>query len=261
MIPACCPLVLGATTCHPPSVRFPPAPTLAVAVLVAVLGAAALGQRADDAPDATLATATSASELDVRRDVPDDTAPRGERAERTLRVAAPAVPEPVPVEGQRDPIDTGGPRYTWSLEVEDATGLSEAEVLAVAEAALHDPRSWAATHELVRVEPSRAAIRVLVATPDTVDRLCAEAGLVTNGIFSCWNGRVAAINLRRWNEGARDVSDLDLYRRYVVNHEVGHALGFQHVGCTGAGDVSPLMAQQTKGLDGCTANPWPYPDR
>jgi len=251
--------VLAPPACHPPRVRFPPVPTAALALLVAVLGAAAVGQRGDDASDAGPMAAMQATELDVRRDLPDDTEPRGERAERTQRVAEPAAPEPVPVEGARDPIEAGGPRYTWSLEVEDATGLSQASVLATAEEALYDPRSWASTHEMVRVEPSRAAIRVLVATPATVDALCAEAGLVTNGIFSCWNGRVAAINVLRWNEGAREVSDLELYRRYVVNHEVGHALGFQHVPCTGRGDVSPLMAQQTKGLDGCTANPWPYP--
>jgi hypothetical protein len=66
------------------------------------------------------------------------------------------------------------------------------------------------------------------------------------------------------------------YQHYVVNHEVGHALGFDHRGCATDGDLAPVMMQQTWGTsndylaslgtdsvaaDGksCQANPWPFP--
>jgi hypothetical protein len=100
---------------------------------------------------------------------------------------------------------------------------------------------------------------VLLATPGTVDRICARVGLRTGGIFSCWSGRTAAINARRWHEGARDHHDLAVYRAYLVNHEVGHGLGYGHVDCPGSGQPAPVMMQQTKSVGACTPNAWPYP--
>ncbi|MDN5717960.1 MAG: DUF3152 domain-containing protein, partial [Janibacter sp.] len=51
--------------------------------------------------------------------------------------------------------------------------------------------------------------------------------------------------------------DLQLYRHYLVNHEVGHGLGKGHERCPRKGSPAPVMVQQTLSLHGCTANPWP----
>ncbi|HUR49955.1 MAG TPA: DUF3152 domain-containing protein [Acidimicrobiales bacterium] len=79
--------------------------------------------------------------------------------------------------------------------------------------------------------------------------------------YSCRSGRNVVINESRWR-GATPVWDsaggsLRDYRHMVANHEVGHWLGLGHASCGGGGQPAPVMQQQSKGLNGCRANPWP----
>ena len=126
---------------------------------------------------------------------------------------------------------------------------------------LNDPRSWRAgrTWEFQLVSSAdRADVHVFITTPATTDRLCAP--LLTRGEVSCQNGDRVVLNAKRWISGAEAYgTDVTNYRRYLVNHEFGHVLGYQHTQCAGEGKEAGIMVQQTKGLDGCRANPWPYP--
>ncbi|HNV16021.1 MAG TPA: DUF3152 domain-containing protein, partial [Dermatophilaceae bacterium] len=75
---------------------------------------------------------------------------------------------------------------------------------------------------------------------------------------SCWWGGRAVLNLHRWVRGSATYgTDLTSYRTYLVNHEVGHGLGHRHVSCPAPGRPAPIMVQQTLGLEGCRAWPWP----
>lgn len=155
-----------------------------------------------------------------------------------------------------------GTLYRYSLQVERGTGVDVRRFTKVAERKLNDKRGWRRSSRirLQRVPPRSADIRVVLAKPSTVDRYCARIGLRTGGIYSCWDGRRAMINLTRWNEGAAGFNaPLWAYRSYVLNHEVGHGLGYGHRTCPGAGRLAPVMMQQTKGTYPCRANAWPYP--
>lgn len=160
------------------------------------------------------------------------------------------------------PRAADGTLRTYRVEVEPAADVDLRAVTAMAERVLGDRRGWtgAADWSLKRVRRN-PDIRVVIATPATVDRLCARAGLRTMGRLSCWNGTVAAINVDRWNRGSRGfVGPLRTYRRYVLNHEVGHALGYRHRACPRRGARAPVMQQQTLATRPCRPNGWPTRD-
>ncbi|PTA45353.1 DUF3152 domain-containing protein [Micromonospora sp. RP3T] len=163
-----------------------------------------------------------------------------------------------PVRGQ------AGPLRRYRIEVEHGTGQDADAFAATVDAVLGDPRSWIASGELrVQRVPEAAAadFTVYLATPATSERMCAEGGLHTERYTSCrLPGRVV-LNLARWMTAVPDYgAPLDVYRTYVINHEVGHEFGELHQACPRPGAPAPVMQQQTYGLDGCLPNAWPYVD-
>jgi uncharacterized protein DUF3152 len=153
----------------------------------------------------------------------------------------------------------GSPMIEFAVAAEDGAGVDVDEVAAFVVATLSDTRGWVGRGAGFRLVEEGGLFTVVVATPDTVDRLCLP--LQTNGRFSCARNGWIALNLIRW-ETATDSwpGDLLSYRRYLINHEVGHYIvGPSHPPCPGAGETAPVMMQQTKGLDGCIANEWVVP--
>lgn len=160
--------------------------------------------------------------------------------------------------GQTPPTGTGD-LVTYTVEIERDVPVRAIKAARIVDRVLTDPRGWTATgaHALARVD-TNSDIRVLLATPETTDTLCAP--LRTAGRLSCRSGTLVVLNAWRWLNGAPAYPDsLRDYRSYLISHEVGHALGNAHVACPGAGQPAPVMMQQTKGLGECVANPWPLP--
>jgi hypothetical protein len=157
------------------------------------------------------------------------------------------------------PTASAGALIRYDVRVEKGLSIDPDKAAVLIQGILDDRRSWRGTgrwrFELTPVGQS-ATLHAYIVTPDTTDRLCAP--YLTRGEVSCQNGDRVVLNAKRWLLGVDSYgSDLTNYRRYLVNHEFGHALGKHHVGCPGPGRLAPVMMQQTKGLGACRKNPWP----
>ena len=136
------------------------------------------------------------------------------------------------------PASTSGRLIRYDVRVEDNLDIEPDEAAKQIAAVLNDERSWRGTgrwrFELVRAG-EQAELHAYVVTPGTTDRLCAP--LLTRGEVSCQSGNKVVLNAKRWVLGADAYGrDLKNYRRYLVNHEFGHYLGYQHVQCPGRVD-------------------------
>jgi Protein of unknown function (DUF3152) len=157
------------------------------------------------------------------------------------------------------PTASRGTLIRYDVRVEDGLAIDPDKAAVLIQQVLEDKRSWSGSRrwrfELASVGES-ARLHAYIVTPKTTDRLCAPH--LTRGEVSCQNGTRVVLNAKRWLLGAESYrSDLTNYRRYLVNHEFGHALGKRHVDCPGPGRLAPVMMQQTKGLGACRKNPWP----
>jgi len=158
-----------------------------------------------------------------------------------------------------DPGPGTGAVRTVRVEVEDGLLVDGPAFAATVMATLNDPRGWGADGSLsfARTDGD-AELRVLLASPTTVDDLCAP--LETEGQVSCGTRGRAVLNVRRWVLATQEYGvDKTGYRQYLVNHEVGHLLGHGHETCRGAGQPAPLMQQQSYRAAPCVPSSWPYP--
>ena len=178
---------------------------------------------------------------------------------RTLGYPAPTGELQV-VDGEAD-IAGKGRVIRFRVEAERGLAMDGACFARAVESVLRDSRSWigAGRYRFERVDSGPYDFRVILASPDTVDALCRPVR--TGGEFSCARLDRVVINAWRWTEGAESFGgDLVNYRRYLINHEVGHFLGHGHAYCSNDGDPAPVMMQQTKTVGECAPNAWPFPN-
>jgi hypothetical protein len=128
----------------------------------------------------------------------------------------------------------------------------------------YDPRQFANEIAVYLADPDGWLSRGVTFTPvresstaDVVIHLTPMARMKANGCdshLSCaeFNGRQIHLNAMRWGDGARESKlSLKAYRQYMVTHEMGHILGYDHTRCPGKGVPAPVMIQQTMGIGAC----------
>jgi Protein of unknown function (DUF3152) len=149
-------------------------------------------------------------------------------------------------------------KLTYRVEIEQGVSVNGPAVAAAIHKTLTDPRGWQALHPVSfeRTDKPDADLRIILATPTLTDKLCLP--LDTGGEVSCRVEDRVVLNAKRWIYAIPAYNgNVELYRSYLVNHEVGHALGHGHSTCTKPKTPAPVMMQQTKGLAGCLPNAWP----
>jgi Protein of unknown function (DUF3152) len=161
---------------------------------------------------------------------------------------------------------SGGTLYHYEVQVQTGIGQSTSAFAAAVDAILAGKQGWtdSGTREFQRVTGPTCDFVVELASATTSKQICAGYGVSTDGTVSCRGQREVVINVDRWLNGDPDTAwdgHLDVYRDLVIDHEVGHFLGYNHMKCGGDGLPLPVMATPYyDGLQGCVINGWPYDD-
>lgn len=163
-----------------------------------------------------------------------------------------------------------GTVHRYRIDVEKGLGLDAQLFAQAVQKTLNDDRSWAHDGDMTfeRISQGDPDFVITLASPGTTGKWCAKSGLDTmEDNVSCDSAATerVMINAYRWAQGSATFGPdkLYAYRQMLINHEVGHRLGHNHVSCRTEGALAPVMQQQTKTLDldgiKCRPNPWVYP--
>lgn len=148
----------------------------------------------------------------------------------------------------------------YAVQVETSTGLDADDVAAQIQQILDSDDGWVGYQGVafhLIDDPATADLVITLGSPESTDTGC--GALDTDGAWSCRVEDHVYANVDRWWYATPtwEGYPLDEYRAYLINHEVGHYLGFDHVNCPTDGSPSPVMQQQSIYLNGCVPNAWP----
>lgn len=151
--------------------------------------------------------------------------------------------------------------FTYSISTRGTITADLSEFKQQANATLNDSKGWSRLGIQFNEVASGGNFVLYLSEASQVPSF---APTVCSELWSCSVGSSVIINQDRWlgatsawNNGGGNLRD---YRHMVINHEVGHWLGHGHSQCSGAGQLAPVMQQQSIDLQGCTFNPWPLDD-
>lgn len=155
-------------------------------------------------------------------------------------------------------VSTSGDLRRYSVRVETTAKLNANKVARQLAGVLNDPRSWTGSGGVrfaLVADPDKADFSITLAAPDTVAKLCK-----VDAAGTCTDSADVLINAAVWPAAQGDYAgNATAWQAYLVNHGMGQLLGENTAECQKKGGPAPVMMAQAGDLEGCVANPWPYP--
>lgn len=149
--------------------------------------------------------------------------------------------------------------YTYDVTTRGAVSSDFNQFKVQAAETFANAAGWAKAGVAFREVAASGDFTLVLSAPDQMTSFSSGC----DATYSCQVGRYVIINDERWRTATPSWNNsggsLRDYRHMVVNHEVGHWLGFGHYSCPAAGSAAPVMQQQSINLQGCTHNAWPTP--
>jgi hypothetical protein len=117
---------------------------------------------------------------------------------------------------------------------------------------LNDPDGWSTKGYFFEPVSEDPNVIIRLVMPSTITKECGQPSNLSCAELS---GKYIYLNAERWFHGSRESKlKLDDYRQYLVSHEMGHILGYEHEKCPCKGCKAPVMMQQTLGIGKCIPN-------
>ena len=119
---------------------------------------------------------------------------------------------------------------------------------------LTDKRTWKRYKFERTLNKSEAKFKIILTKPSNIYNLCNMKGLSCTNMIT----KDVFINSNRWFNGSKPSKlGLNEYRKYLINHEVFHALGGGHNVCK-ENEICPVSHQHTIGIPkNSKSNSWP----
>lgn len=125
-----------------------------------------------------------------------------------------------------------------------SSGVGQDTFVAEVSAVLGDPAGWSQPEALV-LAPSGGEVDLEVVLSAELEPACAAAG-------GCRDGDRLLVDAVGWSAPPPAWPDATTYHRWIVNHLLGHWLGFADAACEGPAAAADVMLDQHDGADGCT---------
>jgi Protein of unknown function (DUF3152) len=118
---------------------------------------------------------------------------------------------------------------------------------------LHDPAGWMAKGYKFQLQKSK---------PDVTFILSKDRPDLQGLSFAHPKKGIVEVNATNWKQGVSKTHlSLYAYRQYVISHEMGHMLGYEHSNPHPHGQPVPVMHQQSRlGIEGFKPNNKVDPD-